>query len=169
MDRDTDFSEYAAARWLTLVRAAVSLGCSLPEAEDVAQSTLVKCYLAWGRVSRATHRDAYVSQVLLNTFRESVRRRSRRPETSVDVLPEVGGPDEAARVDAADALSRALSGLSVGQREVVALTYYVRLTEAQVAEVLGIAPGTVKSRLSRALATLAADSGLAELRPGGPS
>jgi RNA polymerase sigma factor (sigma-70 family) len=55
----------------------------------------------------------------------------------------------------ADAVHRALETLSKPNRDVVVLRYFVQLTEAQTAAVLGIAPGTVKSRLSRALARLA--------------
>lgn len=164
-DEDAAFADYAAARWLTLVRAAVSLGCSLADAEDLAQTTLVRCYVAWSKVTGATHRDAYVSKILVNTHRDSHRRRWRR-ETPVPELPDVQLPDETALFDTADVLRRALSGLSQGQREVIALRYYVRLTEPQIAEALDVAPGTVKSRLSRALAQLSRDDTIADLRGG---
>ena len=58
--RDEDFSEYASVRWSTLVRSAVLLGCTGPEAEDLVQVTLMRCYVSWGKVRRAADRDAYV-------------------------------------------------------------------------------------------------------------
>ena len=64
---------------------------------------------------------------------------------------------------AADAARRALGNLSKPNREVVVLRYFVHLSEQQTARVLDIAPGTVKSRLSRALAQLSLDPHLTDL------
>ena len=66
----------------------------------------------------------------------------------------------------ADAVHRALADLSKVNREVVVLRYYAHLSEQQTAEILDIAPGTVKSRLSRALAQLATNTHLADLAEG---
>ena len=151
--RDEEFTEFATARWLTLVRAAMALGCTLSEAEDLAQTTLMRAYVAWSKVIRADHRDAYVSKMLVNAHRDTHRRRWRR-ETPMAEVPDAPQPDQTIASDSADALRRAVSSLSQGQREVVALRYYVRLTESEIASVLNVAPGTVKSRLSRALAAL---------------
>jgi RNA polymerase sigma factor (sigma-70 family) len=63
----------------------------------------------------------------------------------------------------ADAIHQALAGLTKPQRDVVVLRYFVQLTEAQTADALGIPAGTVKSRLSRALAALAGSDHLTEL------
>ena len=81
------FSEYAGARWRTLVRSAVLLGCDLQDAEDLAQATLLRCYVKWARVERADDRDAYVARMLINLHRQSRRRRwwGERP---TDELPE---------------------------------------------------------------------------------
>jgi RNA polymerase sigma-70 factor (sigma-E family) len=162
--KDEEYAEFVSARWLTLVRAALALGCTLPEAEDLAQTTMIKVYVAWSKVTRADHRDAYVSRMLVNAHRDTFR---RRRETPVASLPETAGPDDAAAADTADAINRAVRRLSQGQREVIALRYFVRLTEPEIAAALGVAAGTVKSRLSRALAALSADSDLTDLRDGG--
>lgn len=167
MDTDTVFSEYAAARWRALVRTGVLLGCDIAEAEDLAQQTLLRCYLKWRHVERATDRDAYVARVQLNLMRQSRRRRWRAELAAVEV-PERPAPDVTDRVDDADALTRALAALPVAQRQAVVLRYYLHLTEGQIAAATGVAPGTVKSRLSRAMAALAASPGLAGLREGQP-
>ena len=60
------------------------------------------------------------------------------------------------------AKKREVDKLSADQRTAVVLRYYANLTEVQMAAVLDVAPGTVKSRLSRALSTLAADPDLAD-------
>lgn len=159
--KDEAFTEYAGARWLTLVRTGLALGCTLSEAEDLAQATLLKVYIAWGKVVKADHRDAYVSKILVNAHRDTHRRRWRR-ETPVAEVPDAQGPDATSASDTADAVRRAVGHLSQGQREVVALRYFVRLTEAEIAATLDIAPGTVKSRLSRALDALATSPDLTE-------
>jgi RNA polymerase sigma-70 factor (sigma-E family) len=157
------YAEFAAGQWMRLVRSAVLLGASVHEAEDLAQTTLLQCHLSWGRVEAAGNRDAYVSRILLNALRASRRRRwwgehpwSRVPDSVV--------ADRSDDVAAELTIRAALGRLNQGQREVVVLRYFLMLTEQQTAEALSIAPGTVKSRLSRALALLAQDTDLDDLR-----
>ncbi|MDQ3273843.1 MAG: SigE family RNA polymerase sigma factor [Actinomycetota bacterium] len=162
---EQDFGAYAAARWSSLVRSAVFLGCSVEEAQDLAQVTLLRCYVAWARVQRADDRDAYVYRVLLNCLRDSRRRRwwGERP---TERLPEAPSRDGANDVDVADAVHRAMGGLSKAHREVVVLRIFADLSEQQTASALGVEIGTVKSRLARALARLAADTHLLDLTEG---
>jgi RNA polymerase sigma-70 factor (sigma-E family) len=162
---DDDFAQYMTARWRTVVRSAVLLGCSEHEAEDLAQVTFIRCYARWERVSRADRRDAYVARMLLNGFRDSRRRRWWR-ERPTEHLPETGVEDRASAHADTDAVDRALGRLTQPLREVVVLRYYTRLSERDTAEALGIAAGTVKSRLSRALSQLAEDADIAELTNG---
>lgn len=163
MSEDDDFSQYVAVRWPRLVRSAVLLGCTQVEAEDLAQATLERCLLKWSRVQRAHDRDAYVHRILINTFTAS-RRRRWTGEQPTEYLPERHLGDETGRIDDADAMVRALQRLSADQRFVVVLRYYAHLSEHQTASALGIAPGTAKSRLSRALKALGQDPSLIELR-----
>lgn len=166
MEHDNDFSDYATARWGTLVRSAVFLGCNLDEAHDMVQTTLLRCYTAWGKVTKADNRDAYVYRVLLNCHRDSRRRRwwGERPTQTIPDHP--SGVEISETVAITDAVHRALVDLSKVNREVVVLRYYAHLSEQQTAEILNIAPGTVKSRLSRALTQLAQSAHLAELAEG---
>jgi len=161
MDHDGDFSAYASARWGSLVRSGVFLGCSPEEAQDLAQTTLMRCYAQWSRVVRADDRDAYVFRILMNCHRDSRRRRwwGERP---TEQLPETHTADGTDAVVLADAVRRALGNLSKANRDVVVLRYFVHLSEQQTAHVLDIAPGTVKSRLSRALAQLSLDPHLVD-------
>lgn len=155
------YAAFVRARWRDLVRAAIFLGASPHEAEDLAQQTLVRCYHAWGRVTGAANQDAYVYRMLLNQLRDA--RRTRWWRSRADVEPDGIVADDTDRVVLADAVHRALDGLSKDHRDVVVLRYFVQLSEAQTASALGIAAGTVKSRLSRALAHLSTSHHLSEL------
>lgn len=156
------FEEYAGARWRTLVRSAVLLGCDLHEAEDLAQATLERCYVKWAQVERAADRDAYVARVLINLHRQSRRRRWWR-ERPTEVLPEVAIDDDTRAADGTETVRRALAVLTPEHREVVLLRIHLQLSERESADALGVPPGTVKSRLSRALARLSTDPDLIDL------
>lgn len=163
-----EFEEYVDQHWSRLVRSAVLLGCELHEAEDMVQTALTKCLMKWSRVRGADDRDAYVHRVLINTF-TSARRRRWTGERPTAELPERRPADDLAddlaeSVAATDALARSLARLNEDQRTAVVLRYYAQLSEQQMASVLGVRPGTVKSRLSRALRLLAEDPTLADLR-----
>jgi RNA polymerase sigma factor (sigma-70 family) len=95
----------------------------------------------------------------VNTWSSWWRRRWRG-ELPTRQLPEVAAPDSYADVDRRHALRAALAQLPPRQRAVVVLRYHQDLSEAQVAELLGISAGTVKSQAARALASLRAQGTL---------
>jgi RNA polymerase sigma-70 factor (sigma-E family) len=148
-----EFSEYVAARRATLVRSAVLLGCPQPDAEDLVQATLLKIFRSWRRVSRADHRDAYAYRILVNTLHDQRSRRWSGERPTADLPEAVFESDPTTGL----AVRRALAAMGKEHREVLVLRYYADLSEADIARVLGIAPGTVKSRAARALALLADD------------
>lgn len=150
---EEDFSAYVAARWSALPRAATYLACSPTEAADLVQATLIRCYRSWPRVRRADRIDAYGHKVLVTTHAKS-RRRRWHGELPTDQLPERAGDTRTATSDARADLRRVLGGLSLGHRMVLVLRFATDLTEQQTAEVLGVPLGTVKSRVSRALAAI---------------
>jgi len=168
MDHETDFADYARDAWTSLVRSAIFLGCGPHEAEDLAQTTLVRCYTAWPQVCRADNRTSYVYRMLLNCLRDSKRRRwwGERPTERLPETVSADGTGAVDRIDTADAVHRALEGLSKPNRDVVVLRYFAGLSEAETAAALDVPAGTVKSRLSRSLAQLAADDHLADLTGG---
>jgi RNA polymerase sigma-70 factor (sigma-E family) len=155
--RDEEFTSFVAARWSALVRSAIFLGCSQPDAEDAAQTALVSCYQSWDKVRAADRPDAYAYKVLLHALARSRRRRwhGERPTANI---PEPSAPDASAISDARADLARVLARLSPQHREILVLRFVADLTEHQVVEVLGVPLGTVKSRASRALAAVDADA-----------
>ena len=151
MRNDADFAAYMAARWPFLVRSLVLIGCPRSEAEDVVQTGLARCYASWDRVRKADDIDAYVYRTVLNCWRKS-RRRRWWGEVPTEVLPEVVPTEEATDlVLLRQALEAELRRLTPEHREVLVLRFVADLTEVQVAEVLDVPVGTVKSRVSRAL------------------
>lgn len=150
MDDHDGFDAYMAARWPTLVRSLVLLGCGPEEAEDVVQTGLVRCLTSWSRVRRADDVDAYVYRTVLNCWAKS-RRRRWWGEQPTGELPDRPAGDPAETVLLRRALVDALDRLSEEHRTVLVLRFVADLTEAQVAATLGVPLGTVKSRVARAL------------------
>ena len=152
---DVEFADWMAARQVALVRTAYLLTGSQHAAEDLVQATLTRLYLSWDRISDRQHVDAYARRALLNEHRSTWRRTSRRPEVLSDAVPEATlAPAE--YDGEREAVWRFVQALPPRQRAVIVLRYYEDLSEAQIADLLGISAGTVKSQASRALASLRA-------------
>ena len=153
--RDEEFREFVSARSASLHRVAYLLTGNWATAEDLVQTTLTKTYLAWGRIRTTDSVDAYARRVLYNTNASWWRKRSNRerPTELVDDRPDLG-EDLAERSAMRDAMWRHVSELPRRQRAVLVLRFYEHRTDAQIAEILGISVGTVKSQASRALAGL---------------
>lgn len=150
---DADFTAFVAAQGARLLRTA-ELICGDPHrAADLTQTALERAYLRWNRI-RSDDPLAYVRRIIVNSYRDWWRLRRSR-ELSTDQVPEREQTwDVAERQAQQDVVRVALSQLSRRERQVVVLRYYADLSEAAIAAELRIAPGTVKSSLSRALARL---------------
>jgi RNA polymerase sigma-70 factor (sigma-E family) len=153
-DREADFTAYLQARQGRLLRTAYLLTGDQHQAEDLLQTSLAKLYLAWDRVQDRESVDGYVRRIMVNECNSLWRRAWRRRELSTDQVPDGAGETPAYDDGAGTALWAAVQTLPRKARAVLVLRYYEELTEAETAEVLGIAVGTVKSQTSRALATL---------------
>src|SRR4051812_35214956 len=116
-------------------------------AEDLAAEALARTYAHWPRVRAYEHRDAWVLRVVTNLAIDAFAKRKAVAAADVAI-----GPEDAAILRVT--LAQALRALPARQRDAVVLRYLVDLSEADVAESLGVAPGTVKSHLHRAVAQL---------------
>jgi len=160
---EEDYRAFVDARYARLVRAAILFGSGEQDAEDAVQDALIRCYGAWARVSAADDRDAYVYRVLINGIARS-RRRRWHGEIPYQQVPEPPPTDDpATKMSLSHSVRASLERLGHEQRQVLVLRYFADLTEAQIAAVLRIAPGTVKSRASRAIAALSEDESLSDL------
>ena len=151
------FEDFVAARSSALLRTAYLLTRDHGLAEDLLQTSLTKAYLSWGRIEG--NAEPYVRRILVNTY-SSWWRRKWNGERPSDELPDQVDHDE--RIGETGDLWDALGRLPRRQRAVVVLRYFEDLTEAQTADLLGIAIGTVKSQTSKALASLRIDPSLVD-------
>ena len=148
--RSGDFAEFARSAATRLTRTAYLLSGDRDTAADLVQEALVRTYVAWPRVRR-DEALAYARRVLVNLNIDRLRRGAAVPMELVDRAV----PDGAeGRSDDRDQLIRMLATLPATQRRVIVLRYFDDLTEAAVADHLGISLGTVKSACSRGLDAL---------------
>ena len=141
--RDEEFAAYMQARQPSLLRTAYLLTGDRHTAEDLVQTALAKLYLSWDKVQQRDSIDGYVRRILINENNSLWRRGWKKREYATGDLP-----DDDHVTDEYD------EGQRAAVWAVVVLRYYEDLSEAEVAEILGISVGTVKSQASRALATL---------------
>jgi RNA polymerase sigma-70 factor (sigma-E family) len=156
---DPGFRDYVTSRSRSLLHMAYLLTRNQADAEDLVQVALAKTYQAWDRIEDRNALDGYVRRAIVNTHISWWRRR-RLEEYPTDAIPDRAVTDHPADSEISAALSRALDRLPSRMRAAVVLRYYEDMSEAEVAEVLGISQGTVKSTVSRAVAKLRIDAEL---------
>ena len=151
----TDFDQFVTAHVDELLRTAYLIAWDEGEAEDLVQECLLKVARRWPRIRRMEQPRAYARRILVNLALDGARGRAqRRRELEPGTLSSLGAVDPLPALDTRAELLQALGQLHQRQRAVLVLRYFNDLTEAQVAEVLGCSPGTVKSSASRGLARL---------------
>jgi RNA polymerase sigma-70 factor (ECF subfamily) len=141
--------------------AAVILGDPI-EAEDAVHDAAVVAWRGFARLREPDRFEAWFSRILVNGCRDRLRVRRRRPVVVAipvldgTVMPTTVWPDADAAVLTRDLLERAFATLDPEHAIAVSLRFYADLTVPQIAQRLGIAEGTVKSRLHHALRRLRA-------------
>src|SRR3954449_3142602 len=152
--RDAAFQAFFELHQVDLARLAYLITGDPGAAEDIAADSMVEIWRHWSRVESAGNPLAYARGVCANVARNWLRgqRRDRRGLLTLRLLPEdVRGPDVPAVLDVRDALRR----LPLRRRECVVLRYAFDVPEREVAAILGISVGAVKSQASRGAAQLA--------------
>jgi RNA polymerase sigma-70 factor (sigma-E family) len=157
-----EFEGFVTESGDALLRMATLLTTDPGLAEDVYQETLHRLAMRWSRVDNPR---AFCRRVLHNIVIDQARAQRRRPR-ELFAVHDHGDPRSADQVAAAElrpALLAALGTLTHQQRTIVVLRYFDDLSENEVAELLGVSPGTVKSTASRAVAQLRIQPGLIAL------
>jgi RNA polymerase sigma-70 factor (sigma-E family) len=158
-DADTAVEELYAAHYRRLVRLSVLLVRDVGTAEEVVQDSFVAMHGKWRGLKDPEKGLAYLRQTVVNRSRSVLRRRGveTRYQMSLggNAVPTGQGADEDALASERRAhVLDAMRALPNRQREVLALRYYLDLSEADIAQTLGISRGAVKSHASRGAASL---------------
>ena len=144
-----------AERGEHLMRAAIALTGSRSDGEDLLQAALERLLRRWDGIEGDA--EGYLRRILYNMAADGWRRRGAwlRKLPLVHASSSQGpGTDAVDAVDLRDALGRALAQLPPRQRAVLVLRYWEELSQAETAELLGCAEGTVKSAAARGLQRL---------------
>lgn len=154
-EHEREFSEFVAARSPALLRTAYLLTGDAHHAQDLLQTALMATAARWAGIRDRQHAEAYVRRAMYRHQINWWRARARRPETLVTAPPERSSLDNHADLTVQrHGLIAALRRLPRRQRVVVVLRYYEDRSEAEVAALLGISLGTVRSQTSKALVKL---------------
>ncbi len=151
-----DVAEYVRGRYPQLLRRAYLLTGDRGAAEDLVQDVLGR---SWQRLERGGVHDvdAYLNRALVNAAVSRWRHRSRIRELPWRAPPEpASAPDRADELAERDRMWRALQSAPPRQRAVLVLRYYEDLPEREVAALLGVSVGTVRSQNAKGLARLRA-------------
>jgi RNA polymerase sigma-70 factor (sigma-E family) len=152
-----EFGEYVGRHRPGLMRFATVLTCRTWLAEELVSDVLCRAFERWERISQMDQPNAYVRRMVVNEYL-SWRRRLARTTPRADVEPESAGLSDGADERAErDAMIRRLASLPRRQRAAVVLRYYACLPDAEIAAQMGCRVTTVRSQISRALATLRVD------------
>ena len=148
------FEEFTQTRLPALLAFATVLTGQRATAEDLTQEVLIRAHGKWDQIARLDRPELYVRKMVLNEFL-SWRRRSWRTVPAANPVPARDlTADHAASYDEQAAMLSQLAKLPARQRAVLALRYYEDRSDAEIADLLGCAPGTVRAYASRALAAL---------------
>ncbi|MFD8571635.1 SigE family RNA polymerase sigma factor [Streptomyces sp. NPDC059639] len=154
---EAEFTAYVQERRASLYATAYHLTGDRFEAEDLLQSALFSTYRAWDRISDKAAVGGYLRRTMTNLHISAWRRRKLN-EYPTEELPETAGDTDAMRgTELRAVLWQALARLPELQRTMLVLRYYEGRTDPEIAEILGISVGTVKSSIWRSLRRLRED------------
>ena len=160
-EADDAISGLYAAHARGLVRLAWLLLHDVGDAEEVVQDAFVALHRRWSALDAPASAPAYLRRAVVNGARSALRHRGVVARHAAALCAEAATTAPGADTVAAGAAERAavlarLARLPQRQREVLVLRYYLDLSEHEIADALGISPGSVKTHAHRGLAALRA-------------
>ncbi|MFI5621652.1 SigE family RNA polymerase sigma factor [Streptomyces sp. NPDC051567] len=157
---EAEFTAYVRERRSALYATAFHLTGDRHEAEDLLQSALFSTYRAWDRITDKAAVGGYLRRTMTNLHISAWRRRKLN-EYPTEELPETASDTDAMRgTELRAVLWQALARIPEPQRTMLVLRYYEGRTDPEIAEILGISVGTVKSSIWRSLRRLRDDEAL---------
>lgn len=156
-EAEAAFTAYVQERRASLYATAYHLTGDRFEAEDLLQSALFSTFRAWDRISDKAALGGYLRRTMTNLHISAWRRRKLN-EYPTEELPETAGDTDAMRgTELRAVLWQALARLPESQRTMLVLRYYEGRTDPEIADILNISVGTVKSSIWRSLRRLRDD------------
>jgi RNA polymerase sigma-70 factor (sigma-E family) len=155
-DEERQFREFVAARSRSLLHTAYLLTGDWEQGRDLLQTALAATARRWSKVRDREQPEIYVRRALYHAQVDRFRLLSWGRETVTDTVPD----QPSAQTDWADTVAQrqdimaALRRLPKRQRAVIVLRYFEDRPDAEIATILGVAPGTVRSQTHKALASL---------------
>ena len=154
---DCAVTELYSLHYKALVRLATLLVRDTPTAEEVVQDAFVAMHDGWQRLRDAENALAYLRQAVVNRSRSVLRHRTVVDRNMQKAPPDMPSAEHGAFILLErSAVVAALRGLPERQREAIVLRYYGDLSEAEIAAVMDISRGAVKSHTARGMASLRA-------------
>ncbi len=148
------FAGFVREHTPALLRTAYLLTGDSHAAEELVQDTLSRLYPKWDRVEAAEVPLAYVRRSLSNAYVNQRRRASRREHAYAEVPERWDDHDAVAQLEDRDAIWSGLRLLSDRQRAALVLRFFEDLSDEAAAAALGCRVGTIRSLVSRGLASL---------------
>jgi RNA polymerase sigma-70 factor, ECF subfamily len=133
------------------LEAAYRLACAIvrnpAEAQDATHDAFVQAWRKWPTLRDPARLQAWFDQIVVNTCRNRLKRAARIQTAELTDDAAIAGGDPMAQALDREVLEPALASLSPDHQVVVALRFYRDLTTDEIARLLAIRPGTVRSRL----------------------
>ena len=150
-------TEIYTTYYRSLIGLAVLLVRDEPTAEEVVQECFVAMHDGWHRLREEDKALSYLKQAVVNRSKSVLRHRSVMDRNAPEPAPDMPSAEQAAMsLLERSAVITALRGLPDRQRQALVLRYYADMTVAQIAEMMGISKGAVKSHTARGISSLRA-------------
>ena len=155
IDADSAVTELYSTHYRALVRLAALLVRDIATAEEVVQDSFIAMHGSWRRLRDTDKALSYLRQSVVNKSRSVLRHRVVMDRNAPKPAPDVPSAEQGAiTLLERSSVVKALRRLPERQREALVLRYYGDMSEAQIASVMGISRGAVKSHTARGMSSL---------------
>jgi RNA polymerase sigma-70 factor (sigma-E family) len=155
VEADRAVTALYAEHYRTLVGLAAFLVRDTATAEEVVQDSFVAMHCGWRRLRDSEKALSYLRRSVVNRSRSVLRHRMVVDKNAPRPLPDMPSAEQGAITEMErSAVVDALRALPLRQREALVLRFYADLSAGQIASIMGISTGAVKSHTARGMSTL---------------